>query len=138
MNIYLRLDRLRKAKGLPWRDLAEFLGISRTWLHHVKKGEHDLGVKAMYRLLQAEREAGIDTREEGVLSGIARASATVKQSGDPSAASYVLKEELRAVELSDELRIWKHRAQEAERRLEQIKAIVGSPDTQLCERKLKK
>jgi len=49
------------AMRLEWGELATLIGINRTMLHYVRKGERHLSIKALRRLEQAERAAGIAT-----------------------------------------------------------------------------
>lgn len=52
-----RLDKLRRAMGLSWQELAGRLGVSRVMLHYVRKGQKPLGVKLAFRIRQAEELA---------------------------------------------------------------------------------
>jgi|GEM_PF-5690663 len=54
-----RLENLKKAKTFSWGELCNLLEISRTMLHYIKTGERELSAKALRRLAQAEKEAGI-------------------------------------------------------------------------------
>lgn len=54
-----RLENLKKAKTFSWGELCKLLDISRTMLHYLKTGERELSAKALRRLSEAEREAGI-------------------------------------------------------------------------------
>ena len=54
-----RLERLKTGLSLEWGELAELLDVSRSMLDHVRNGIRSFGPKAIRRLEQAEREAGI-------------------------------------------------------------------------------
>ena len=59
VNVYSRLDRLRKARGMTWKELAADLRISYTMVYFIKTGRRSLGVKALHRLREAEIFAGL-------------------------------------------------------------------------------
>ena len=59
VNTTDRLEKLREVKTLQWGELCDLLGIKRSMLHYLRKGERNLSFKALRRLEQAEREAGI-------------------------------------------------------------------------------
>lgn len=44
---------------LEWGELATRLGLSRSMLDMVRKGQRNLSFKALFRLEEAERKAGI-------------------------------------------------------------------------------
>jgi transcriptional regulator with XRE-family HTH domain len=52
-----RLRRLQVSQGLPWRRVAERLGISQSMVMMVLRGERHLSAKAIFRLAEAERQA---------------------------------------------------------------------------------
>jgi len=54
-----RLETLRFALRYQWGELAEHLGLSRSMLDQVRKGQRQLSFKALTRLEQAEQAAGI-------------------------------------------------------------------------------
>jgi transcriptional regulator with XRE-family HTH domain len=54
-----RLQLLRQKLRLEWGQLAERLGLSRAMLDFVRKGQRNLSFKALNRLEDAERAAGI-------------------------------------------------------------------------------
>lgn len=64
MNILFRLDLLRKTNSLSWGELCDLLKISRTMIHYVRSGQRQLSEKAMWRLSEAERTAGIMPPED--------------------------------------------------------------------------
>lgn len=59
VNTTDRLEKLREVKTLQWGELCDLLDIKRSMLHYLRKGERNLSFKALRRLEQAEREAGI-------------------------------------------------------------------------------
>jgi transcriptional regulator with XRE-family HTH domain len=67
-----RLDKLRRAKGLSWQELAEELGVSRVMLHYVRSGQKPLGVKLEFRIRQAEESAGIGFSGDRMNKSISR------------------------------------------------------------------
>ncbi len=60
---YVRLQRLREARGVTWQELAKELGMSYQTIYYVKKGQRSLGIKARRRLRGAEGEAGLRSNE---------------------------------------------------------------------------
>ena len=54
-----RLQHLRQVLRLEWGELAEKLDLSRAMLDFVRKGQRNLSFKALNRLEEVEREAGI-------------------------------------------------------------------------------
>ncbi len=52
-----RLRRLQVSQGLPWRRVAERLGISQSMVMMVLRGERNLSAKAIFRLAEAEHQA---------------------------------------------------------------------------------
>lgn len=91
-------------------------------MQKVKKGEDSLGIKAEHRLLQAEREAGLDTKQEEVLAAAQRAGMVSRAAGEVVLSSDVLQEELRGVHLADEVRALQVRADRAEQKLNKLRA----------------
>ena len=120
VNLEQRLDRLRKAKGLTWKELANAFALSRTMLHYVRKRKRDLGVKKNYQLLQMERDAGLETREEEVLSAVSRAASVSKMAGEKVIPTEIFHEELRGLKMADEAAHWKKRAEISQRRLTEL------------------
>jgi transcriptional regulator with XRE-family HTH domain len=56
---FVRLQRLRDAKGVTWQELAKDLGLSYTMIFYIKKGTRSLGMKTRRRLREAEVKAGL-------------------------------------------------------------------------------
>jgi transcriptional regulator with XRE-family HTH domain len=54
-----RIEQLRKVRDWSWDQLAEHLGVSRTTLHYLRTGRHDVSGKLLRSLERAEQEAGI-------------------------------------------------------------------------------
>jgi transcriptional regulator with XRE-family HTH domain len=54
-----RLQNLREALKMEWGELATHLGISRSMLDFVRKGQRNLSFPAIRRLEAVEKEAGI-------------------------------------------------------------------------------
>lgn len=54
-----RLQQLRETLRMEWGELASHLGISRSMLDFVRKGQRNLSFPALRRLEEAERAAGI-------------------------------------------------------------------------------
>jgi transcriptional regulator with XRE-family HTH domain len=59
LNVAERLERLRVERQLTWSEVAARIGISVSMIHQVKRGDCNLGPKALFRLGSAEREAGL-------------------------------------------------------------------------------
>ncbi len=59
-----RLDHLRGKTGATWAEIGKMIGLSRTMLHHLRKGEHEPSQRTLARLQQAEIDAGL--RESSV------------------------------------------------------------------------
>ena len=57
--IFDRLEILRVRTGVTWDAIALKLGVDRSMLFHVKSGKRNLSDKALYRLGEAEEDAGI-------------------------------------------------------------------------------
>jgi len=54
-----RLEKLRTTLRLEWGELSTQLGLSRSMLDQVRKGQRNLSIKALRRLEEVERSAGI-------------------------------------------------------------------------------
>ena len=54
-----RIEYLRSAANMTWAEVAAALGISRTQLHLLRKGESELNQRVLLRLEQAEVTAGL-------------------------------------------------------------------------------
>ena len=54
-----RLQLLRETLRLTWGDLAQRLGLSRSMMDQVRKGQRNLSFPALSRLEEVERSAGI-------------------------------------------------------------------------------
>ncbi len=63
-DVFSRLDFLRVKKGLTWAQLAKRLAMDPSAFFHVKAGRRNLSDKALYRLAEAEKEAGIAPPED--------------------------------------------------------------------------
>lgn len=63
-----RLNRLRVTLRMQWGQLADHIGLSRSMLDFVRKGQRNLSFEALHRLESAEREAGIAPPAEPVLN----------------------------------------------------------------------
>lgn len=75
-----RLDRLRVTLQSNWADIAQKLDLSESMVYQVKSGKKELSEKAIYRLEQAEREAGIaPPLTEQVKAARSQGPAAVKQ-----------------------------------------------------------
>ena|ERR1041384_39210 len=59
VDVEARLEKLRQSRGLAWKELAKFLGVTYTMLYFVRSGKRQLGIKSLHRLRQAEIEAGL-------------------------------------------------------------------------------
>ena len=59
MSIEERLDKLRLKRGFTWDELGIELKLSRAMLHYVRKCERAMSERALFRLAEAERAAGI-------------------------------------------------------------------------------
>lgn len=57
--VYERVERLRIITNRSWDQMADVLDIDRSMFFHVKSGRRNLSKKAIFRLEQAERDAGI-------------------------------------------------------------------------------
>lgn len=59
--VYSRVDHLRVVLNKTWDEMAELLEIDRSMFFHLKAGRRNLSKKAVFRLEQAEIEAGINS-----------------------------------------------------------------------------
>lgn len=57
--LYRRVDRLRIVTNKTWAEISTLLDIDRSMFFHIKAGRRKLSEKAVFRLEQAEIEAGI-------------------------------------------------------------------------------
>ena len=57
-NFNVRVQRLHAATGQTWADLADSLQVSRTMLHYYRTGQHPPDAQVLFRLREAERQAG--------------------------------------------------------------------------------
>lgn len=58
-----RVEKLKLANGWTWQEVARRLGISRTMIHFIKTGKHQVTQKNWRRLEAAER--GVDNQQFG-------------------------------------------------------------------------
>src|SRR6266481_4936794 len=58
-TLLTRLERLRLKTGATWAAVGEMIGLSRTMLHHLRRGENEPSQKTLARLEQAEIKAGL-------------------------------------------------------------------------------
>src|ERR1051325_2490614 len=56
INLTERLDNLRHALRLTWKELAAHLGVSYVMLHYVRAGKKPISAKLEHRIRQAEEE----------------------------------------------------------------------------------
>lgn len=77
-----RLETLRQALRLQWGELAARLNLSRSMLDQVRRDRRKLSIKAIRRLEEAERDAGIEVascltvREEMMAYGANKGDST--------------------------------------------------------------
>lgn len=71
MTFLNRLEQIRLRTGMTWSEVAGALGVSRTQLHLIRKGEYEPGQRVLLRLEQAEVNAGL-RRPPGDKKGILR------------------------------------------------------------------
>src|SRR5260370_13329587 len=65
-----RLACLRGKTGATWAEIGKMIGLSRTMLHNLRKGEHEPSQRTLGRLEQAEIDAGLrqySSRPSGIL-----------------------------------------------------------------------
>jgi transcriptional regulator with XRE-family HTH domain len=71
-----RLDRLRLKKQLTWEGVAALLKMSASMIYQVRAGKNRLSPKALYRLQDAELEAGLvspqDSAHERAISFVSK------------------------------------------------------------------
>jgi len=60
INITERLDNLRHALRLTWKELATHLGVSYVVLHYIRVGKRPISAKLEHRIRQAEE--AVDTQ----------------------------------------------------------------------------
>jgi hypothetical protein len=61
-----RLDRLRGKTRATWADIGKMMGLSRTMLHHLRKGEHEPSQRTLALLERAEIDAGLREADAGL------------------------------------------------------------------------
>ena len=54
-----RVQRLHAATGQTWAEVAAALDVSRTMLHYYRTGQHPADAQVLFKLREAERQAGI-------------------------------------------------------------------------------
>lgn len=54
-----RLEKLKKTLVLEWGEIAKHLGVTRSMLDKVRKGERQAGPQLERRIIEAEIEAGL-------------------------------------------------------------------------------
>jgi len=59
MTFLNRLEQIRLKTGMNWSEVAGALGVSRTQLHLIRKGEYEPSQRVLLRLEQAEVNAGL-------------------------------------------------------------------------------
>src|SRR5262245_42584389 len=59
MSFLNEIEQFRLKTGMTWSEVAGALDISRTQLHLIRKGEYKPSQKAIFRLEQAEINAGL-------------------------------------------------------------------------------
>ena len=73
-DAFKRLDRYRVSQNITWKDVAHKLGVGVSMLMMIKTGQRNLGKKALFKLEQAEIEAGIITPNRQPLADLERDS----------------------------------------------------------------
>lgn len=70
-SVVSRLRRYQVSSGLPWHEIAARLGLSRSMIMQVLRGDRQLSAKALFRLEKAERE-GAETKSaaERIVEGL--------------------------------------------------------------------
>lgn len=63
---FKRVENLRVKRDWTWDQLANHLNVNRSLFFHLKAGKTNLSKRVMYRLAEAEREAGIEPPPERV------------------------------------------------------------------------
>jgi transcriptional regulator with XRE-family HTH domain len=59
MTFLNRLEQIRLKTGMNWSEVASALGVSRTQLHLIRKGEYEPSQRVLLRLEHAEVNAGL-------------------------------------------------------------------------------
>lgn len=59
VNIFERVENVRIRLNLTWDEMAKKLGVDRSFFFHLKAGRRGFSSKVIYKLEQAESEAGI-------------------------------------------------------------------------------
>lgn len=72
-----RLENLREVLLLNWKELAEYIGISRAMLDFIRAGTVEPSPKIIRKIIDAEKKAGILPKE---LPAPARALPTIRES----------------------------------------------------------
>ncbi len=66
-----RLRRYQVSAGLPWKRVAERLGVSLSMIMMVLRGDRNLSARALFRLEEAEREVEVGrTRASQIVAGL--------------------------------------------------------------------
>ena len=68
-NFDARVQRLHAASGQTWADLAASLQVSRTMLHYYRTGQHPPDAQVLFRLREAEQQAGYPLAGDHPLEG---------------------------------------------------------------------
>jgi transcriptional regulator with XRE-family HTH domain len=71
MTFLNRIEQIRLKIGMTWSEVAGALGVSRTQLHLIRKGEYEPSQRVLLRLEQAEVNAGL-RKPPGDKQGILR------------------------------------------------------------------
>jgi len=71
MTFLNRLEQIRLKTGMTWSEVAGALGVSRTQLHLIRKGEYEPSQRVLLRLEQTEVNAGL-RKPPGDKQGILR------------------------------------------------------------------
>jgi len=79
MTFLNRLEQIRLKTGITWSEVAAALGVSRTQLHLIRKGEYEPSQRVLLRLEQAELNAGL-RKPPGEKQGILRLLESVPSS----------------------------------------------------------
>ena len=75
-----RLRHYQVSQGIPWRRVAERLGISQSMVMMVLRDERNLSAKALFRLEEAEREADTQrSHAEQLVEGLIGGSGVVTE-----------------------------------------------------------
>jgi transcriptional regulator with XRE-family HTH domain len=54
-----RVELLRSKSGATWAEVGKMVGLSRTMLHHLRRGQHKPSQRTLARLEQAEMRSGL-------------------------------------------------------------------------------